>query len=115
MNARRKTSQKATSREKTFSFSWKDPADHTWAGEFTTCVPNIGQQIDIAKRVARRSGEGGLPDDVSDLIYTVAYLDTALVSRPDWANNLEELPYVELINGLAGEATAHLQAFRKPK
>lgn len=77
----------------------------------------MGEQIDISKRVARRShgsGDAPLPEDVSELIYTVAYLEAALVKRPEWANDLESLPYVEIINGLAGEATAHLRSFRRP-
>ncbi len=106
-----------SSREQTFDFSWKDPSGKAWSGTFTSRIPSVGEQIDIAKRVAKRShgaGDGPLPEDVGELIYTVAYLETVLVQRPAWAQDLESLPYVDIINGLAKEATAHLRNFRQP-
>ena len=102
--------------ETAFDFSWTDPTGRVWAGNFGCRVPTIGQQIDIAKRAAIRghvSAPGTLPDEVTDLIYAIAYLEAALVRRPGWATDLEALPYSEIINGLAGEATAHLRAFRQ--
>lgn len=110
------SSSPASSRDRSFQYSWTDPSGHVWSGNFASRVPSIGAQIDIAKAVARRSANGSdspVTGDVADLIYTIAYLDAALVQRPDWAKDLESLPYVEIVNGLAEEATAHLQAFRK--
>ena len=104
-------------REWQFDFSWTDPSKQVWAGKFTSTIPNIRQQIDIAKRVATRShgtGAAKLPDEVGTLIETIAYLTEALTQRPPWAQDLENLPYIELVFALAGEATGHLDTFRKP-
>lgn len=103
-------------RDYPFDISWKDPSGKLWLGSFVSRVPSIGQQIDIAKRVAVRAhtpGDAKLPDDVNDLIYTVAYLEVALTERPDWARDIEAIPYVELLNELGQEATQHLTRFRQ--
>lgn len=101
-------------RRYTFQLDWKDRRGRVWKGEFVNEVPDIQTRQMIG--VLRAKLSGGMPQDAldittSDINLMVSHLTYTLVTRPDWAKDLQALTDLSLLQAIFEEVMAHEAAF----
>ena len=102
-------------RDYRFHISWKAPSDEIFEGWFVHRFPTIAQQIAIAHAIdascRARSGHF-VEESVQDVLIAICNLEPTLVERPNWAKNLSELTYPDLLFAVAKEVRRHALCFR---
>ena len=104
-----------------FKFHWKDGRGKVWKGDFVNEVLSIRQRQMVGVLRARMAA--GVPIEALDemtqeINLMVAHLTYSLVERPDWANDLQALDDIRLIQELYGEVLTHeatFLGFREPE
>ena len=97
-------------KEYTFNFNWTDGRGKLWRGEFTNKILNIGERSLVGNMRARLAG--GLAANALDILaqeinYMLAHLAFSLVTKPDWAKELQELDDVRLLQEIYEEVSSH--------
>lgn len=104
-----------------FKFEWTDGRGKVWKGDFINEVLSIRQRQMVGVLRARMAA--GVPLDALDemtqeINLMVAHMTYSLVERPEWANDLQALDDIRVIQELYGEVLAHEATFlgyRKPE
>jgi len=108
-------------RKYTFKFKWADGRGKVWLGEFTNEILSIRQRQMAGVLRARMAA--GVPfesmDDLSQEInLMIAHMTYSLVEKPAWAEDLQAIDDVLLLQKLYEEVLGHEAIFlgyRKPE
>lgn len=101
-------------RKYTFQFSWKDGRGKNWNGEFVNEVLSIKQRQMVGILRARMAA--GIPvtalDELTQEVnLMIAHMSYSLVERPQWAEDLQALDDIRLLQELYQEVLAHEAIF----
>ena len=104
-------------REYRFEVHWKDPTGKQWDGAFLSVAPDMRTEIAVARSIAEAKGgqsEQAMPANIIDLIVGLAYAEHMLRpdARPEWARDIDKIPYPELAKMLIQEVIGHYTFFR---
>lgn len=97
-----------------FKFNWADGNGKVWAGEFTNKVLSIQERQMVGVMRARLSfGESyaALDDLTRDINLMIAHMSYSLVEKPSWAEDLQALEDIRILQELYQEVLLHEAIF----
>lgn len=97
-----------------FKFKWTDGRGKTWEGDFVNEVLSIRQRQMVGVLRARMAA--GVPveslDELTQEInLMIAHMTYSLVEKPKWAEDLQALESIRVIQELYGEVLTHEATF----
>lgn len=98
-----------------FTISWKAPNGKLWEGKFVNRILNVGQRQMVG--ILRAKMCDGVPynslDDMTNEInLMLSHLAISLTEKPEWADRLENLVEIALVQEIYMEVLSHEAFFR---
>ncbi|OGD36831.1 hypothetical protein A2V94_07005 [Candidatus Atribacteria bacterium RBG_16_35_8] len=97
-----------------FHFKWTSKRGQVFEGDFVNKILSIKDQMGVG--VLRAKLAGNTPIESLDaftvqLNMMVAHLTISLIEKPEWAKDLRDLKYADLLESLYSEVASHEATF----